>query len=95
MADANVPEGVGLQEIVELVKPVPVGAVVTGVAPATGVVTPVRVAPGFCCVAGKRTSRTPVLLLNALAVTPLIVKKEAVKPVNVNPLPAVRVIVAV
>ena len=92
--DAKV-DGEPLHEIVELVKPVPVGAVVTGVAPVTGVVIPVRVAPGFCCVAGKRTSRTPVLLLNALAVTPLILKKEAVNPVNVNPLPAVNVIVAV
>jgi hypothetical protein len=71
--DAKV-DGELLQEIVELVKPVPVGAVVTGVAPVTGVVTPVRVAPGFEAVAGKRIVKTPVEVLNVALDTPLAVK---------------------
>ena len=60
--------------IVELVKPVPVGAVVTGVAPVTGVVIPVRVAPGLDCVAGKRIVKTPVDVLKVALDTPLAVK---------------------
>ena len=42
------------QVIAELVKPVPVGAVVTGVLPVTGVVIPETAGDGFAAVAGKR-----------------------------------------
>ena len=71
--DAKV-DGEPDHEIVELVNPVPVGAVVTGVAPVTGVVIPVRVADGFCCVAGKRIVKTPVEVLKVALDTPLAVK---------------------
>jgi len=71
--DAKV-DGEPLQEIVELVKPVPVGAVVTGVAPVTGVVTPVRVADGLDCVAGKVIVKAPVEVLNVALDTPLAMK---------------------
>jgi len=72
---ANVVPADGDQVMMELVKLVPVGAVVIRVAPVAGDVTPVRTPdPGFDCVAGKAIVKAPVEVLNVALDTPLAMK---------------------
>jgi hypothetical protein len=70
-------------------------SVVTGVAPATGAVTPGIAATFITVAVAGNTADTLPVLTAFVAVAPATVKKFTATPVKVNPAVGVRVIVAV